>query len=91
MLDKEGEKEECRAGEGRDPWNGKSIYTGSKAKVGGGGGGGEYRGRMGRRSQERRAVRRGTELERSRNVIISVVNLTHSMEWAPTTTTTTMI
>lgn len=39
----------------------------------------------------RRAVRRGTELQRSRNVIISVVNLTYSIEWSPTTTTSTMI
>lgn len=44
---------------------------------------------VGEDGAERRAVRRGTELERSRNVIISVVNLTHSMEWVPTTTTTT--
>lgn len=74
MLDKEGEKEECRGGGGI---RGR-VYTFK--------GGGEYRGGEG---AERRAVRRGTELERSRNVIISVVNLTHSMEWAPTTTTTT--
>lgn len=77
MLDKEGEKEECRGGGGI---RGR-VYT-SK-------GGGEYRGGGWGEGAERRAVRRGTELERSRNVIISVVNLTHSMEWVPTTTTTT--
>ncbi|KAK1132626.1 hypothetical protein K0M31_014011 [Melipona bicolor] len=93
-LDKEGEKEECRAE--RDSWNGKRVHRATKAREGGegeeggGGGGGEsWEDEAKEYGARRRAVRRGTELERSRNVIISVVNLTHSMEWAPTTTTTT--
>ena len=88
-LDKEGEKEECRAE--RDSWNGKRVHRATKAQGGGGGGGESWEDEAKEYGARRRAVRRGTELERSRNVIISVVNLTHSMEWAPTTTTTTMI